>query len=526
MINPSKNQQLFIILIFSLYCISLFVNLGLQPLYLEEPRRALIALEMLFNHNLIVPTEFGEFYYKKPPLWNWMIILGYKIFGSYSEYAVRFFTPVSLIATGGVIYNISKKFVDRTFAVYNALFFLISVDIYFYFSMIGEIDIFYSFITFTAIASVLIFYEQRRFNLLFIIFYFLQAIAFLTKGFPTIAFTGITLLVFFLYKRDLKRLVSLNHFLGIFLFLIITSSYFYAYHQFNNPINFFEVLWSASSKRTVAEHRNFFELFGHVFTFPLELLEKILPSSIFLIFAFKKNLFKAIKSNKLIEFSFFIFFGNVIVYWLSPGTRQRYVYMLYPLIISVLTYLFYQYRNEENLGNKVFTSIMYVAVGLPIIICIALPFIPNFQDIPHLIPVSIIFTLLFSLIFYLFISSKLDKVFLFISAFILMRFLFDFTVLPFRAIDSWQQRNKDDAKKIVDIVKNNEVYMHGYRMSRSTIFYIEAGTKKVLSFKDSLNTNDYFIVDNSHLPKSGFKVYYEFQNKSEDLNDKYFLIKR
>ena len=68
LINIIKQESFLITSVIILLIVSLFINLGMQPLYLEEPRRAIIALEMIFNKNFIVPTELGEFYYNKPPL--------------------------------------------------------------------------------------------------------------------------------------------------------------------------------------------------------------------------------------------------------------------------------------------------------------------------------------------------------------------------------------------------------------------------------------------------------------------------
>lgn len=49
---------------------------------MEEPRRGLITLEMMYNENPIVPTQMGEYYYKKPPGFNWAMMIFYKILGS------------------------------------------------------------------------------------------------------------------------------------------------------------------------------------------------------------------------------------------------------------------------------------------------------------------------------------------------------------------------------------------------------------------------------------------------------------
>jgi 4-amino-4-deoxy-L-arabinose transferase-like glycosyltransferase len=89
---------------FVLLLLGFFVHLGLSPLRLEEPRRALISLEMLFRDNWVVPTEMGEYYYKKPPVYNWVIGASYWLWGSQSEWAVRFLSVVSFVATGGLVF--------------------------------------------------------------------------------------------------------------------------------------------------------------------------------------------------------------------------------------------------------------------------------------------------------------------------------------------------------------------------------------------------------------------------------------
>lgn len=66
---------------------------------------------MLLNDNLIVPTVSGEFYYNKPPLFNWAIIACYKLFGNYSESAVRFPSTFSFLLLGIIIFLTGKEYV-------------------------------------------------------------------------------------------------------------------------------------------------------------------------------------------------------------------------------------------------------------------------------------------------------------------------------------------------------------------------------------------------------------------------------
>ena len=46
-----------------------------NPARWEEPRRCLVAMEMIASGDYIVPTVMGETYLKKPPLYNWLIAL-------------------------------------------------------------------------------------------------------------------------------------------------------------------------------------------------------------------------------------------------------------------------------------------------------------------------------------------------------------------------------------------------------------------------------------------------------------------
>ena len=50
-------------------------RLATNPLKWEEPRRSLVAMEMISSGDYVVPRLLGERYLKKPPLQNWLIVL-------------------------------------------------------------------------------------------------------------------------------------------------------------------------------------------------------------------------------------------------------------------------------------------------------------------------------------------------------------------------------------------------------------------------------------------------------------------
>jgi len=488
--------------------------LGYQPLYQEEPRRALIALEMMYNDNYIAPTEFGEFYYKKPPVWNWVIIGAYNLFGV-NEFSVRIFSVLSFLVLGFLIYVVSKRYIGNQQAIISSLFFLISIDLFFYFSLLGEIDIFYSLITFASFISIFHFYEKKNYLFLFVFTYILSAIGFLTKGFPSVIFLVLSILIFFIYKRDIRRFLSLYHLLGIVLFLGIIGYYFFLYHQYNDSIYYLSQLWSRSSKRTVLQD-NPLSLFHHSYQFPLLILKNILPAAVMILFLFQKDFISKIRKNKFIEFSFFIFIVNVLVYWISPGTRDRYIYMLYPFPIIILVYFYYEYyKSSKTWIKRVFNFLNGIfVIALPIASIVIL-FIEDLQFIVELYYYGIIsFFLGVYLLLKYFKSDQFYRLLIIVLSFIVIRFLFNVTVLEYRNTYGDSRKQHNTAYEILEKVGDEPVYLYqSTDCSHITIFYLEKEQERVIPRKAQLEKGLYFIANEYFgLQERRHQVIYEFDD--------------
>ena len=513
--NISQNKQtVFVYLLFILLAASLLHRLGLQPLYQEEPRRALIALEMTYNDNYIVPTEFGEFYYKKPPVWNWVIVAGYRLFGV-NEFAVRIFSALSFLALGFLVFQVCKKYIGKQQAVISSLLFLVSIDLYFYFSLLGEIDLFYALITFTSFVTIFHFYERKNYALLFIITYVLSAIGFLTKGFPSVIFLILSILTFFIYKRDFKRLFSLYHLLGIILFLGIVISYFWSYNQYNDSLYYLDQLWSRSSKRTVLQE-NLIGLFYHAYQFPLLLLRNILPATVLLLFLFQKKFIKKIRKNKLVEFSFFIFMVNILVYWISPGARDRYIYMLYPFPIIIHVYFYFEYYKTSNEKIKSIYNILNGVFVLAVpIASIVILFTDDLQFIKELNYYAVIsFSIGIYLLLKYYKSNQFNRLLLIILSFIVIRFMFNVTVLEHRNTYGDSRKQCNTAYEILNELQDEPVYLYqSTACSHITIFYLEKEQGCVISRKDQLEEGFYYLAnDYYNLKERNHQVIYEFDD--------------
>ena len=144
-----KNPQKIFFFLLLLTIPVFLINLGLLPLFADEPTRAIVALEMILNKNAAVLTIGGDYYYNKPPFYNWILALFYILTGSYSEFVTRLpaVVPMFLFAIT-IYYWVSFFLKDKRIGALSGIMFLVNGRMLIYDSMLGHIDIFYSWLTF------------------------------------------------------------------------------------------------------------------------------------------------------------------------------------------------------------------------------------------------------------------------------------------------------------------------------------------------------------------------------------------
>src|SRR6478752_136859 len=76
---------------------ALLWHLDLMPTLGDEAIRALVALEFVHKGDYITPTINGELYFKKPPVFNWVLLLFYNLGGKATEFFVRLPAVCSLL---------------------------------------------------------------------------------------------------------------------------------------------------------------------------------------------------------------------------------------------------------------------------------------------------------------------------------------------------------------------------------------------------------------------------------------------
>ncbi len=515
-------KRIIILLSFALLLISLFSHLNYIGLRAEEPRRAIVGMEASITGNMIVPQIHNQPYYNKPPVFNWVLVAFFEMFSSFEEWIVRLPGILSLLAISILNFFLARKYINREAALLSTLLFLISGDILFYASVnAGEIDLFYTLLVFLQITSIFVFSQKGKYLHMFLFSYFFAAIGLLTKGLPSVAFQGITIILILFMNRKFKLFFNWRHFSGIALFLCITSFYFYIYSQNEDVSGFLVNLFKESSQRSPNEAQGL-TILNQLIRFPFQFLQIMLPGSALIIFLFRNNFMKILKMNSLVKFSAVFLICNILLYWFSPGVKNRYLYMFFPFAYMILAF-FYTRKDEWNKRiNPWLDRIFGGTIILFIILFVLYPFFDEVNSAAgYPVLIAVAFTLVFSAIFYLYLRWRELRIYLFIFAVIFLRFGFNYAFLPQIKADSRTQKYMKDINNILEITRDEKIWFTGepyifepdISLFNHEIKKVRLKTPPTLSYQIPyyITKSNGYILEYDEIPKKG-RYYLAFRD--------------
>lgn len=484
-----KSEKQLLIGCLLLLIFSFFYQLGIYALFLEEPRRGLIALEMIFQDNFWVPTQTGDLYFRKPPFYNWVLIASYKLFGGYTEFATRFFSVFSHLVLSLITFFFTRKYLGNLTAVFVAMSLLLSADILMYFSTLGEIDLFYALVTAIPIFAIYHYGEKEAYWKLFIVVYLFTAIGFLTKGLTSLPFTAITLLVYFIHKRQFKVLLRLPHFIGVALFALLVGGYFYMYSQYEDVSGWWSTLFSESADK--ASGGGVVKWLSHLVSFPVDTIKNILPAGLFVPLLFRKGVIKRLKENPLVWYCVLVFVFNFVIYWLSTDAKSRYIYPLFPIMVIPLVYL--GLNSMSKTLEKVLKIMSIVFISLFALAGLIGYFVDVLEVVPNLYVIYTIVLLMIAILGYLSFTKRTRPYLIIMAVMVILKFGFSSIVPVTRALDTGAAEDRTLGYEIAELTKDQPLYRYGdLRMSLTIVFYVEAAREEVLYQKTGFEPGFYF----------------------------------
>jgi 4-amino-4-deoxy-L-arabinose transferase-like glycosyltransferase len=497
-----QNERIYWLLL-GLFVLGFLLNLGVHPYFMEEPRRAIVAMELLENGNLWVPTLFGQYYYNKPPLFNWVLILFAQLPGGFTEFNLRLPTVLSNLSIGYLTFWMVKRHLgSREMAWMTAFLWFSAAGILFFFSFLGEIDLFFSFLILAGIFAVYHFGEKKAYWPLFLGMYLSCALGVLTKGLPPFVFTATTLLVYFVDRKQFKLLFHPAHFAGIALLFGILGAYYYQYSRYHELEAALMRMVTESSNRT-PQAFSLLAFFQNLLAFPLEFLGDIAPASLLGLFLLRKDARQLLlRQHSFVRFCVLALLFNVLPYWISPGTRIRYIYMLYPLAVIVFTWAYWQRDMTAIWNRKVFGIIIWIILALLMIASLALPFVHRLYFIQPLPWIGAGAALAFGGLTWAYYRKTEPKLMFLLISFALVRLVFDFTIIPERAHAGDTYKNRELAYKIHEICGEAPLFtaFEEYPMSFSTAYYLNRLRGRVLKRNDRLQAGTFYWLPEDRLP--------------------------
>ncbi|MCS7198986.1 MAG: glycosyltransferase family 39 protein [Caldimicrobium sp.] len=325
----------FILLIFGLSLYLPFIS-G-KEFQGEEGRRVLIALQMLESGNFLFPHLFSEPYFNKPPLYNWILALGFYIVGDYSEFTARTISALSLILCSIFMFllwvKIWQNIDEALFTQKSSIFFLLLPGFIFLTlpevidkALRAEIDGYYTLLITLSIFLWFYFHELKsKKKVAFLISGFFIGLAVLTKTFHAIVFLYLAIIPYLLMEKRLKELLGLNHLLGLLTVFIV-------FLMWALPVSM-EIGISPFLKAWLQEYLHATKgeampLSQHLESFTISALLGYSPWIFFLIslgdIRFKSFLRENPIIKRLFLFSIIFFLSSYLFHFLFPGARLRY----------------------------------------------------------------------------------------------------------------------------------------------------------------------------------------------------------
>ena len=309
------------------------------PIFGEEPRRGVIAREMLETGDWIAPRVQGILRVSRPPLQNWMIAAGSVFSGRVDALAVRLPSFLATLATVLLVYLVGRGFLSRIAATSAAVAYCTMHEVL-QFGRLGETEA--VFTVFVA-SSLLLWWHGRHSGwnpkLVWSIAFACTAMGTLTKGLQApVYFVGITG-SYLLLSGKWRELFGAAYWIGAVVGVSLVAAWQIPFTLETSLSDSWQIyFWNVANR---FGERYWLPVIGHWISYPLEVLFGSLAPWSLLLAPLASRRFRATLGALTPHTQFLALcclFALVFV-WFPPGSRTRYYMPLYPcyaLLVGVV----------------------------------------------------------------------------------------------------------------------------------------------------------------------------------------------
>ena len=315
---------------------TLCLRLETLPLYGEEPRRALIAREMVETGDWLVPCTQRVFLASRPPMQNWMIAIAGFAFGSIDIWASRLPSILSTIVAAAIVYGYLRQRNSPLGSMAGGIAFT-TMQVVMEFGRSAETEAVFT----VFVAASLLLWHWGWMNKwpawqMWSVGYGCAALGMLTKGLQApVYFVGSTIL-FLLLSGNWRAIITTGHLMGMSIFVLVFGAWQLPFTLHRGIADSKEIYFGDVAGRFVDKRWSLF--FSHLVSYPCELLfVRLMPWSVLLI-AYCNRLIR----NKLGDRREAVLFLTLstlfsfIFVWLPPGSKVRYFMPLFPNFAALI----------------------------------------------------------------------------------------------------------------------------------------------------------------------------------------------
>jgi hypothetical protein len=270
-----------------------------------------------------------------------------------------------------------------------------------------------------------------------------------------------------------------------------------------------KTFWSESVDRTAGNY-TLGKRLSTFFAFPFTLAKDIAPG-ILLVLTFSRSKFKKVfLAYPLVAFSVFMIVANLWLYWISPESRSRYLYMFHPLLWVILAAVYCEGKPDDwkkRWLNTVFTGISAIVV---LALTIGIFVLPNYFSYAGIRWVAVAGLAIALLWVWLHRNRVYNTLWLGMGMLLVLRGVSGFVITADRAENSHAAIDKKDAEIIVTQVGKAPLFLlDSVRFSTTTSFYLEQKLQRIVPFTGKVISGEFIIVPNEHLDPR-YDYYHEF----------------